>query len=302
MYRWAATAATTAPDASEELQDIRETATGLYDGFVAALPRLGVALAIVLLGVLLGRGARWALRRRFTRTRSPSFAEVMSRVGGIILVVVSVLVAITVTFPSVQPVDVLASLGFFSIAIGFAFQDILENSLAGILLLFRQPFVGGDQIDLGGQRGTVEGITIRETRIRTPQGHLVVVPNADVYTNNIDVQTNQGYVRTDLAVGIEYDADLERARDLAMDVLTGTDGVLADPAPQVELVGFGASSMDFMVRYWTASRQAQVRATKDRVIQAVKERFDDAGIGFPFQVITLDADESFNRVFSGLRG
>lgn len=215
--------------------------------------------------------------------------------------IVGLFAAVALVFPSVNGVTVLGSLGVLSIAAGFAFQDILSTLLSGILLIFRQPFVTGDQITVADVYGTVEGITIRETRIRTPEGHLVLVPNKDVYTNNIDVQTNQGHIRTDLAVGIDYDADLEKARELAMDVLTGTDGVLPEPAPQVELVDFGASSMDFMVRFWTSSRQVEVRATRDRVIQAIKERFDDAGIGFPFQVITLDADESFANAISELR-
>lgn len=266
------------------------------------LIEVGAAIAVAILAILIGSFVQRRLEPRLAGLRTPSFGAVFSRLIQTGIVIVGLFAAIALVFPTVNAATALGSLGVLSIAAGFAFQDILSNLLAGILLIFRQPFVTGDQIEVADVYGTVEGITIRETRIRTPQGHLVVVPNADVYTNNIDVQTNQRHVRTDLAVGIEYDADLERARDLAMDVLTGTDGVLAEPAPQVELVGFGASSMDFMVRYWTASRQAQVRGTKDRVIQRIKERFDDAGIGFPFQVITLDADESFNQAFSGLRG
>lgn len=267
-----------------------------------ALIKVGSAAAIAILTILIGSFVQRRLEPRLARLRTPSFGAVFSRLIQTGIVIVGLFAAIALVFPTVNAATALGSLGVLSIAAGFAFQDILSNLLAGILLIFRQPFVAGDQIEVADVYGTVEGITIRETRIRTPQGHLVVVPNADVYTNNIDVQTNQGHVRTDLAVGIEYDADLGRARELAMDVLTGTAGVLPDPAPQVELVGFGASSMDFMVRYWSSSRQADIRGTKDRVIQGIKEAFDAAGIGFPFQVITLDADESFNQAFSTLRG
>ncbi len=266
------------------------------------LVTIGSAVVVAILTILVGRVVQQRLEPRLARLRTPSFGAVFSRLVQTGLVIVGLFAAIALVFPTINAATALGSLGVLSIAAGFAFQDILSNLLAGILLIFRQPFVTGDQIQVADVRGTVEGITIRETRIRTFQGHLVVVPNKDVYTSNIDVQTNQGHVRTDLAVGIEYDADLDMARELVMEVLTGTDGVLAEPAPQVELVGFGASSMDFMVRYWTSSQQADIRGTTDLVIQGIKERFDAAGIGFPFQVITLDADESFSRVVSGLRG
>lgn len=266
-----------------------------------ALARIGSAILIAVLTILIGSVVQRRLEPRLARLRTASFGSVFSRLVQTGIVIVGLFAAVALVFPTVNAATALGSLGVLSIAAGFAFQDILSNLLAGILLIFRQPFVAGDQIQVADVYGTVEGITIRETRIRTPQGHLVVVPNADVYTNNIDVQTNQDHIRTDLAVGIDYDADLGQARELAMDVLTGTEGVLLAPAPQVELVAFGASSMDFMLRYWTASRQAEVRTTQDRVIQSIKERFDEAGIGFPFQVITLDADESFSDAIRHLR-
>lgn len=290
---WFMLALATTPDAGEELDDIRETATSLYDGFVAALPRLGVAIAIVLLGVLFGRGVRWGLRRRFTRTRSPSFAQVMSRVAGILVVVLAVLIAITVTFPSVQPVDVLASLGFFSIAIGFAFQDILENSLAGILLLFRQPFRGGDQIELGSQRGTVEGITIRETRIRTFDGELLIVPNAEVYKNRLLVQTAYPEKRWAFMVGVSFDDDLDTARRAAIDAVNSVPEVLATPPPQALVVELGTSTVNIEVQFWTGSRQGDGLQTRDRVIDAVKSAMDAHDISMPSEIVELDARRSF---------
>ena len=265
--------------------------SGLADGDVWLKWASAVLIAVV--SVLVGRLVQRRLEPRLARLRTPSFGAVFSRLVQSGIVIVGLFIAITIPFPSINAATALGSLGVLSIAAGFAFQDILSNLLAGILLIFRQPFVTGDQIEVKDVRGTVEGITIRETRIRTFQGHLVVVPNKDVYTGNIDVQTNQRHVRTDLAVGIDYDADVREARRLALEVLDGVDLVLADPAPEVELVSFGASSMDFMVRFWTSSRQADIRHASDAVIERLKLRFDEAGIGFPFQVITLDADDSF---------
>ncbi len=258
-----------------------------------------IALAVAVTAILIGGLVQRLLEPRLTKLRTPSFGSVFSRLIQTAIVVTGLFIAVTLVFPSVDAATALGSLGVLSIAAGFAFQDILSNLLAGILLIFRQPFVTGDQISVGDVRGTVEGITIRETRVRTFGGHLVVVPNQDVYTSAIDVQTDKPTVRTDLAVGIDYDADLDKARALAMEVLSSIEQIEDTPAPQVELVGFGASSMDFMVRYWTSSRQADIRGAKDRVIQGIKERFDAVGIGFPFTIVTLDADDAFTSAMSG---
>ena len=161
-------------------EEISDSAQRMVDSLFRALPRVGVAIVVVVLGWLLARLLRWGLRRWFARRQTPSFANVMSRLAGWVLVFVSVLAGVAIAFPSVQPVDLLAGLGFFSLALGFAFQDILENTLSGMLMLFRQPFAGGDQIEVQGHTGTVEAITIRETRIKTFDGQLILIPRGSV--------------------------------------------------------------------------------------------------------------------------
>src|SRR6056297_407102 len=184
-----------APQPPEE--EISESAQSLWEQTTDAAPRVGVAVAIIFGGWVVGRGLRWLLHRRFTRTKTASFAVVMSKIASWIFVFLVVLVAIAITFPSVKPVDLLAGLGFFSVAVGFAFQDILENTLSGILLLFRQPFASGDEIAVDDHQGTVEGITIRETRLTTFTGELIVIPNRDVYKSAIIVQTHHRARRSD---------------------------------------------------------------------------------------------------------
>lgn len=255
--------------------------------------QLGIAVAILVLAVVAGRVARRVLQPRLTELRSPSFGSVFSRLIQIGIVTVGVAFAITLIFPTVNVATILGGLGVLSIAAGFAFQDILSNLLAGILLIFRQPFVSGDQIEVNGYKGTVKGITLRETQITTFQGKLVYIPNNDVYSNAIEVQTANPQVRTDLEVGVGYDSDLGQARDLALEVLSAVDGVSSDPAPQAYLVGFGGSSMDFKLRYWTDSHQANIVKVQDSVIQAIYDAFNEAGIEFPFSVVTLDAYDGF---------
>ena len=137
------------------------------DAFLDALPRLATALAVLVVGWVAGAITRRLVRPQLRRRRAPSFSAVVSKLIGWAVGVAGTIVAVTIAFPSVQPVDVLAGLGVFSIAAGLAFQDILSNLLAGLLLIFRQPFVSGDQIAVGEHEGTVEEISIRETSIRT---------------------------------------------------------------------------------------------------------------------------------------
>ena len=202
------------PDAEEE---IAESAQSLWQSTLDAAPRLWTALLIIAAGWVVSRVLRWVLRRHLRRRRTPSFSSVISKVTGWLFLVAVMLVAVAVTFPSVQPVDLLAGLGVFSLAIGFAFQDILENTLSGILLLFRQPFRSGDQIQVMDQVGTVEEINIRETRMTTFDGELVVVPNRDVYKNVIVVYTHNQLRRQDFVVGVAFESDTEEATRVISD-------------------------------------------------------------------------------------
>ncbi len=274
-------------------EEIAASASSLWDTTVDAVPRVAAAMAIVAIGWVLSRLLRLALERYWRRRQTPSFARVMSKVSGWILLMVVVLLSIAVTFPSVEPVDLLAGLGFFSVAVGFAFQDILENTLSGILLLFRQPFRSGDQITVMSRSGTVDGITIRETRLRTFDGELVVIPNRDVYKNVIDVHTHEESHRIDFTVGIAYENDAAEATNAIVDALGSVDGIHAEPAPVALVDQLGVSTVDIRAMFWVDSRRGDSLTTKDRAIKAVKRRLDTAGIEMPADIVALQATPSF---------
>ena len=233
-------------------EDDTEQATGLDAGanaaeegreiiesMLEALPRLGIGVGILVLAVVAAKLVRRFLEPALSARRTESFGRVITTLVAWTIVSVGVLFAITAVFPSVQPVDLLAGLGIFSIAIGFAFQDILSNLLAGILLLIRQPFETGDQIQVSGQRGTVQGITIRETQIKTFDGEKIIIPNAEVYQNVIRVQTAYGPKRTTIGVGLDDWEDLDRAADVIRaaldDIAAGDTGTTASQAASARL-------------------------------------------------------------------
>ena len=286
----------TAADTGDE---ITRSATSLWDSTVAALPRIGVAVAFIAVGWLVSRLIRMASKRAFQRRASRSFALVISKVLGWVFLTLVVLAALAITFPSIQPVDLLAGVGFFSVAVGFAFQDILENTLAGILLIFRQPFRSGDQVEVHGELGTVEVITIRETRITTFDGELVIIPNRDVYKSVIRVQTANQLVRSDFAVGIAYENDASEAREAIEAELASVEGIAAEPRPTALVERLGVSTVDLRVRFWTDSHQWDRLTVTDRAIRACKVALERAGIEMPADIVALQATPSFRAAIRG---
>lgn len=218
---------------------------------------------------------------------STSLQLLAKRATSITVWITGVLVACLLVFPGLGLGDLIATLGLGSVAVGFAFQDIFKNFLAGILLLIQQPFQIGDQVIITDYEGTVEGIDIRTTQLRTYQGEKVILPNSTVFTNAVQVRTAYASRRTDLGVGVDYNTPLAEAQKILESTLNGVEGVLSHPAVEIDLVNFGDSSIDFIVRYWTQPQQKIFRQVQTRAILAIKKAFDDADINIPYPIRTL---------------
>jgi len=200
------------------------------------------------------------------------------------------LVAITIAFPSVKPADVLSVLGVGGVAIGFAFRDILQNYFAGIILLWREPFKVGDQIETSnGFVGTIQEIETRATIMKTYDGRRVVIPNSNLFTDSVTVNTARDKRRSQYDVGIGYGDDIESARELILDKLTSIEGVQKEPAPEVLVVALADATVNLRMRWWTEPDRASVIKTQDRVLTSVKYLLDDNGIDMPYptQVLLL---------------
>ena len=262
-------------------------------GLDPTLTRIVTALGLVVLGVVLGKLVQAGLRAVFSRNQTPSFAQVISRLIGWTVTIVLVLVAVVILFPSVAPVDMLAGLGFFSVAAAFAFQDILENLLSGLLLILRQPFRSGDQIDVGEVSGTVEVITIRETRLKTFDNQLVLIPNRDVYKATITVRTHFENRRQNFVVGIAYENDAAEARDLILEALAEVPEIDHSHPPEALVVELNTSTVDIDVRFWCGPDQLSSRRALDAAIVAVKRKLDEAGVEMPCDIVALQATPSF---------
>ena len=223
-------------------------------------------------------------RRTINSTSLQLLLLKISRIG---VWTVGILLACVLAFPSFELGDIIATLGVGSVAIGFAFQDIFKNFLAGIILLVEEPFRIGDEIVINDYQGKVENISIRTTKIRTYNGEKVLLPNSTVFTDAVKVVTAYTSRRTDLAVGVDYNTPLSEAASLLQQTISGVSGVLENPTPEIDLVNFGDSSIDFVVRYWTIPQQKQLRNVQTRAIIEIKQALDRANINIPYPIRTV---------------
>lgn len=260
----------------------------LLGSTVKVLPALLIALVIIMLtryAAELTRNVAGQIGRK--ALHSKSLQQLLSKTTYITTWIVGIVLACVVAFPGLRLGDIIATLGLGSVAIGFAFQDIFKNFLSGILILIQRPFRIDDQIIVGDFEGTIERIDIRTTVLRTYNGERILMPNSEVFTSAVQVRTAFEQRRTDLAVGVDYNTSLPEAKNILQRTIERVEGVLDNNPPEIDLVGFGDSSIDFIVRYWTHPRQPEVRQVQTRAIMAIKEALDAADIGIPYPIRTL---------------
>jgi len=276
---------------------IWRTLAGMLQSLLARAPYILVALVVFACFLIAARIFRRVVHAAGVRTRlDVTLADLLGRVVSFALSVLGLFVAAVIIFPSFKPGDLVTGLGITSVAIGFAFKDVLQNFFAGILILWRRPFVVGDQISALGYEGTVEEINVRSTRLKTYDGERAVLPNGDVYTSAVLVRTAYDRRRVRFTVGIGYPDSIDEARRTIHRVLAETEGVLDDPGPWVYVTDLAASSVNFTVYFWVESQQANVLAVSDRVATGVKLALDRAQIDMPYpHTVVLFHDATGSR-------
>lgn len=252
------------------------------DGFVRILPNLGVAVVLFIIIYVVARTVRGFIYRRAKNQGRPNLGEMIGGFAKWTLLIVGFMLCATIVVPSINPGDLIAGLGVSSVAIGFAFKDILQNWLAGLLILLRQPFEIGDQIEASGFEGTVQHIETRATIIKLYNGEQAVIPNSEIYTNAVKVKTAYEKRRSQYDVGIGYGDDIDTACKVIRQAVEGVEGVESDPGVDVLPWGLDASWVTIRVRWWTDTKRTNVVAVWAEVITRIKQILDDNRIDMPY--------------------
>lgn len=274
----------------------------LWTSLLESLPLVVLGLVIFTVTLVIALSAARAFHRGVARSdMDRSAAALLTRLVRLGLIAVAVLFALSVV--GVPVTSVLGLLAVAGIAVGLAVQGILENFIAGVILLIRKPIQTGDQVITGDFEGTVEDIDFRVTKLIAYDGTTVLIPNGDVYSQPLTNLTRRGRRRTQLTVGVDYRDDHDEAQRVIGEALREVEGVLEEPPSEVLLAELADSSVNFELRYWTAPDIRSVRHTQDRVLRAVKRAIEDAGMTIPWPIRTLVVDgDSEIRVSERSRG
>ena len=185
-----------------------------------------------------------------------SLKLLISRISVIGVWIIGILIAVMIVFPALTPAEALGAMGIASVVIDFAFKNILENFLTGVLLLWRIPFENGDYTECEGILGKVEEVSIRMTEIRKTIDELVVLPNSFLFKSPVRILTNLDSRRITVGTGIAYDEDVQKAVEVIAEAVNGCSSVDKQHPVQIFPQVFGLSSIEIEVTWWCGGHTA----------------------------------------------
>jgi small-conductance mechanosensitive channel len=241
------------------------------------LPNLLTALVVLVLTVPAARIIRRRVERALRRANAQRHVVVVvATLASYAAVAIGVVLALAVG--GVNLGVLIGSLGLATVALGFALQDIVSNFSAGIVLLLEHPFTEGDHIAIAEAEGEVEEIHIRATRLRAPDGQLVLVPNKLLFIQVVRNSTAAMRRRVEVLVEVPYGQDVTRARELLLATAAELEEVSDDPEPRLLTEDLGQGARRLRLTFWVDSRSDDPARVRSELLDTAEKRLRDAGI------------------------
>ena len=267
----------------------------LGDVFLMKLPLIAIAVGVIVLSVILAnflhRREKW-----YARLRGSSLARNLARrLVRLVVVAIGFVVALEILDATAIVGAVFGAAGLVGIVFGFAFKNILENYLSGVLLSTRNPFEIGDFIEIGGLSGKVALLTSRDTVLVTPDGNHLRIPNSIVINSELLNYTRNPLRRFEFSAGISVNIDLNKAQKVGLLALAGIPEVLRDPEPVIVVDQLGESTIQLRFFAWLDQTKHDFLKVRSQSIRLVKEAFDEAGIEMPEPLYRVHLKRSGGR-------
>jgi small-conductance mechanosensitive channel len=274
---------------SEDTINLQKSFTNFFDSFIEQLPGIGMGLLIIILGVLIGTWiGNFARKRISNRTNDPLMSRFLGKTIKIIALIIAIMLALKAAGLGGIATAILTAAGASAVVLGFAFKDIGENFIAGIILAFNRPFDVNDTVEIGSNFGKVKALEFRYTKLKTFDGKDVYIPNSDVLTTAVTNYTEDGFFRWSFVIGIAYEDNIEGAKKTVMEALRKEPDVIEDEEHENFVIEdeLATSTVNLKVFFWvdTTDFRRMALITKGNVVRAVKEALEDNGYYMPADI------------------
>jgi len=277
--------------------DFLEQINSYYSDFVQVLPRVLLAILVYAGLMFLANRSRNYLSRRLTaRMDDPLLAKFIVRVIKLLWIILGVLIVLKIVGLADIAVGLMTGASVSAVVVGFAFKDIAENFLAGIIMAFDRPFQVGDIVEIDGHQGKVVSLNLRNSLIKTFDGRDIYIPNASIIKNPVVNFTIDGFQRYEIEIGLDYGSDIEKAIRVCTEMLKSVSGVLeGDKAPAAYVTSLGASTLNLTAYYWldTFDKKINPGAVKSEAIDKILDIMGKHGINLPGDIIEI---KNYNNI------
>ncbi len=268
---------------------ITETLSDYANHVIEMLPGIGLGILIIIIGLLLGTWIGNLFRRRIARkTNDPLMSKFLGRSIKIVFILIAIMIGLNAAGLGAIAAGILTAAGASAVVLGFAFKDIGENFISGVILSFSRPFDVDDTVLIGDIFGKVKTLEFRYTKLKTFDGRDVYIPNSDVLTKPVMNYTEDGFFRWDFIIGIAYEDNIEGAKKTVLEALRREPSVMEDEEHENFVVEneLATSTVNLKVYFWVDTKdfRRQALITKGNVVRNVKEALEDAGFYLPADI------------------
>ncbi len=278
----------------ESLGIIAKQLWKFYKNIIEWLPDLLVAVIVMIIFYFLAKLVKRSLKNVLERVKPVSaITQLITNMAYVFVIIMGMIVALEVMNLSDTVNKLLAGAGIIGLGVSFAFQDILANVFAGIIIAIRKPFDIGDMIEINGVVGQVEYIRLRNVYLHNYKGQIVIIPSRSILQNNIVNYAKKGIRRVDVNIGVAYNSDMLLVKQVTINTIQSLPFVMAERVIDFYYMSFADSSINLSVRFWIDLNEfSDFNYAQSEAMIALKKAFDDNDINIPFPIRTIISQEN----------
>ncbi|OBX23673.1 MULTISPECIES: mechanosensitive ion channel family protein [Bizionia] len=277
---------------NESMQLMKESLKAYWESFIMGVPKIILAIVMIIIGFLLANIiSRFFKKTYLLKTQDPLMVNFLSKTVKLAVLTLVIMMALKVAGLQGVATGLLTAAGASAVIIGFAFKDVGENFISGIILSFNRPFDVDDTIMVDNIFGKIKSLEFRYTKVKTFDGRDVYIPNSDIIKKAVYNYTEDGFFRLDFMVGIDYEDDIDTAKKVILETVRSSQGVFEDEEHECFVVvdSLGVSTVNLKILFWAQTKEYRKRAleVKSTVVRNVKQVIMENGFNMPADITEI---------------